>query len=245
MAFAITKGEVSALEVVSVHPSGEAIPENLLRLSIVFSTPPEGAILPKISLERADGTSIEEPFLKQELWSPDVRRLTLHLHPARVKSGLVAHKTLGRALEAGSLVSLCLGGKEIKRWTIESPTQGPLQLAQWQLSSVKLHTREKLIVQFDRPIDIGGKGRIAIADAHDKKFEGKIELRVGEKEWSFTPIEPWENQVYRLVVHPGLEDAAGNTLATAFERSVLENQELKKVSGRIAHQYTLLVPIFP
>src|SRR5262245_34918027 len=75
--------------VVTVSPSGPCVPENLLRISIRFDTAPEGEVLRRLSLANQEGRSLRAPFLDQELWSPDGRVLTVLLHPARVKSGLL------------------------------------------------------------------------------------------------------------------------------------------------------------
>src|SRR5262245_8015553 len=85
--------------VVAVGPSGLAVPENLLRISIRFDVAPEGQVLRHLSLATVDGRPLHEPFLDQELWSPDGRVLTLLLHPGRVKTGLIAHEQLGAILE--------------------------------------------------------------------------------------------------------------------------------------------------
>src|SRR5262245_30788542 len=74
--------------VVAVSPSGRAVPENLLRISIRFDAAPEGQVLRRLSLATRDGRPLHEPFLDQELWSPDGRVLTVLLHPGRVQSGL-------------------------------------------------------------------------------------------------------------------------------------------------------------
>src|SRR5262245_48218701 len=86
--------------VVAVSPSGRVVPENLLRISIRFDAAPEGQVLRRLSLATQDGRPLHEPFLDQELWSPDGRVLTVLLHPGRGKTGLIAHEQLGASLAA-------------------------------------------------------------------------------------------------------------------------------------------------
>src|SRR5215470_11519657 len=87
--------------VVMVQPSAREVPANLLRISIHFTAPVEGPVLSRIGLRRADGSVIAQPFLQQELWSPDGTTLTFLMHPGRVKSGLVAHEAMGPILAPG------------------------------------------------------------------------------------------------------------------------------------------------
>src|SRR5262245_65659055 len=66
-----------APRVVLVQPSGPEVPANLLRLSITLAAQVEGPLLPRLSLVRADGRQVSEPFLEQELWSPSGKILTV------------------------------------------------------------------------------------------------------------------------------------------------------------------------
>src|SRR5215470_14311129 len=118
VALACSHAAASTPRVVLVQPSGPEIPANLLRISIRFATQVEGPLLPRITLLRADGRKIQEPFLEQELWSPDGKVLTVMMHPGRVKSGLIARAKLGPILSVGDDVSLALDGLPIKRWSV-------------------------------------------------------------------------------------------------------------------------------
>ena len=97
--------------VVEVQPSGPEVPANLLRISMRFAASVEGALLPRLSLVRADARPIEEPFLEQELWSPDGKVLTIMMHPGRVKSGLNARAERGPIFSKGDEVALALDGR--------------------------------------------------------------------------------------------------------------------------------------
>jgi len=84
-ALAVALGSSQAAQptprVVLVQPSGPEVPANLLRLSIRFAAQVEGPLLPRLSLLRADGRQVQEPFLEQELWSPSGKILTVMMHP--------------------------------------------------------------------------------------------------------------------------------------------------------------------
>jgi len=209
-----------APEVVAVQPSGAGVSANLLRLSVVFAAPIEGAALPRIALSHADGRLLQEPFLQQELWSPDGKVLTLLFHPGRVKTGLIAREQQGPILSEGEDVVLSFDGRPIKRWHI-GPVDGngPVAAA-WKLSTVRPGTREPLVVSLDGPIDGRDAGYLAVVDAGDNLVEGERQLRNGETTWTFTPDSPWKAGVYRLMVHGTLEDPSGNRLGGHFETSI-------------------------
>lgn len=203
--------------VVTVRPSATVVPANMLRLSLEFATAPEGPVLPRIALSRTDGSELREPFLAQELWSPDGRILTLLMHPGRVKSGLVAREALGPILVPGDDVVLTLDGRPLKRWHVGPPDlHGPVASA-WSVLPVSPSSRQSLVVRLDAPVDGRDADYMAIADADDRPVDGHAELLDGESTWTFTPDAPWRAGRYRLMVRGTLEDPAGNRLNGHFE----------------------------
>jgi hypothetical protein len=215
-----TTAEPAAAGVVLVQPSGSEVPANLLRISIRFATQVEGPLLPRITLLRADGREIPEPFLKQELWSPDGKVLTVLMHPGRVKTGLNAREQMGPILSVGDDVSLALDGLPIKRWSV-GPTDesGPVTSA-WTMSAVRAGSLQPLAVTLDGPIDGRDAGYLAIADAGGRRVAGQTRLTLGESVWMFTPDAPWQAGAYKLVVRGTLEDPAGNRQGSRFETSI-------------------------
>jgi hypothetical protein len=206
--------------VVEAQPSGPEVPANLLRISLRFAASVEGSLLPRLSLMRADGRPIEEPFLEQELWSPNGKVLTIMMHPGRVKSGLVAHDAMGSILSAGDEVVLALDGRAIKRWRVgTADVSGPVVSA-WKLSDVRVGSKQPLVVTLDGPIDGREADYLAIADARNRRVPGHAQLTNGENTWTFTPDAPWRVGAYRLVVRGTLEDSAGNRLGGHFETSI-------------------------
>lgn len=203
-----------------VQPSGPEVPANLLRLTIQFDRQVEGPLLPRLALSRADETPIQEPFLEQELWAPDGRLLTILMHPGRVKSGLIAHDDFGPILSAGEDVTLLLDGHAIKRWNVtQVHTTGP-DASAWTLSSVRVGSRQAIVVKLDAPIDGRETGYLAIADQHDRRVSGQARLADGERTWAFVPDSPWGAGAYKLVARGTLEDPCGNRLGSRFETPV-------------------------
>lgn len=203
-----------------VQPSGPQVPSSLLRLSVRFAGPVQGGVLPHLSLRHVDGTSIAEPFLEQELWSPDGRTLTILLHPGRVKTDLRAHVAMGPVLAEGDDVALALDGRVLRRWHVGPPDESGPAPSAWSLSPVHAGTREALVVTLDAPIDGQDTDYLAIADEHGRRVPGRARLADGEGRWSFVPDRPWRSRSYRLMVRGTLEDASGNRVGSRFETSL-------------------------
>ena len=220
VALGCSHAQPSTPRVVLVQPSGPEVPANLLRISIRFATQVEGPVLPRITLFRSDGSKVQEPFLEQELWSPDGNVLTVLMHPGRVKSGLIARAKMGPILLVGDDVSLALDGLPIKRWRV-GPTDeaGPVTSA-WRISAVRAESLQPLVVALDGPIDGQDADYLAIADASGHRVAGRARLLVGESVWTFTPNTLWRAGAYKLVVRSTLEDPAGNRLGSRFETSI-------------------------
>lgn len=221
MAFAamlpIARAAQPVPQVVAVQPTGAEVPANLLRVSVVFAAPIEGEVLSRIALSRADGRGLQEPFLPQELWSPDGRILTLLLHPGRVKTGLVAREQLGSIVNEGDDVVLSFDGRPIERWHVGPvDSNGPVASA-WKLSHVRADSREPLVVTLDGAIDGLDVDYLAVVDAGDHLVDGRRQLRNGETTWTFTPDAAWKAGDYRLIVRGTLEDPSGNRLGGHFE----------------------------
>lgn len=202
--------------VVLVQPSADSVPANLLRLSIVFAAPVEGPVLRRIALAHADGRAVADPFLPQELWSPDGTILTLLLHPGRVKTGLAAREQWGPVLHEGDEVVLTLDGRPIRRWHVGAEdADGPMTSA-WKLSSPRPGSRQPLVVALDAPVDGRDAEDFAVVDDH-RRIDGHGQLQRGETAWTFTPDAAWVAGRYRLLVRGTLEDPAGNRLGGHFE----------------------------
>ena len=207
--------------VLQVQPSGAEVPENLLRTSLTFDAPVAEEVLSRLSLRHADGRIIDSPFLPQELWSPDGRILTVLLHPGRVKTGLVAHETLGPILVAGESVVLVLEGRPLRQWTVApADGEGPV-MAHWRVSPAPVGTRQPLVVALDGPIDGRDADFVAVIDSDEQRVEGRARLLDGERTWIFEPRRRWKPGPYRLLARETLEDAAGNRLGSRFETSML------------------------
>jgi len=174
-------------------------------------------MLRRLALLRGDGVQIQEPFLEQELWSPDGKLLTVLMHPGRVKSGLIAHDERGPILSPGEAVTLALDGHPIKQWRVgPANTVGPA-ISAWKISAVRVGSRQPIAVTLNKPIDGRDADYLAITDERDRRVAGRAQLANGESTWTFVPDSPWRAGAYKLVARGTLEDAAGNRLEGHFE----------------------------
>jgi hypothetical protein len=137
------------------------VPANLLRMYIYFSRPmSRRGIARHIRLLDDGGQPVERAFLEMEdgLWDPEGRRLTLFLHPGRIKRGLAMHGALGLPLRAGRRYRLVVDQKAedadgmplaevyskqfgvaaedrrppaVLRWRLDTPTAGERRPAMW------------------------------------------------------------------------------------------------------------------
>ena len=99
--------------VTEIYPSGETLPENVLRFYIHFSAPMTPHVaFDYIKLRDASGTVDDAAFMrfKQELWNEDRTRLTVLIDPGRIKRDVATNLELGPALLAGQQYTLSVDG---------------------------------------------------------------------------------------------------------------------------------------
>lgn len=208
---------------VGISPSAAVVPENLLRIELEFDG--VDGVAPDAVDARLlddDGAVIDGALLDLALPSADGRRLTLLMHPGRVKTDVGPNRALGRALKAGRRVTLVVSspGSSIpsrRTWQVVDPdVTGPLP-GSWRAATPIAGARAPLRVTLDAPVDAGGANLIAVRNAGGDRIPGAARFEQGETVWAFTPTHPWAMGVYDIVVHPNLEDPAGNRTCGAFE----------------------------
>jgi hypothetical protein len=97
--------------VTNVFPSAAEVPENLLKFYLHFSAPmSRGRIYEHIHLRDEAGKDVELPFLEidEELWDPEMKRLTLFIDPGRIKRGVQPLEEIGPSLEEGHRFTLAI-----------------------------------------------------------------------------------------------------------------------------------------
>lgn len=216
-----------------VYPSGEVLPENLLKFYVHFSAPmSRGHIYDHIRLQDESGKDVELPFLEidEELWDPSMTRLTLFIDPGRIKRGVQPLEEIGPALEEGKRFALVIdaawrdaAGAPLKEtfrkpFRVGPPDREPPEPAKWKVEPPRAGAKEPLTLTFDGPMDHALAERVVrVARASGNAVGGVTTLAEGDRRWSFVPDEPWAAGRYEVVAGAALEDLAGNNVGKPFE----------------------------
>jgi len=161
---------VPSTVVARVYPSGDLVPENLLRMYVEFSAPMgRKSGVEYISLLDHKGQEIPGAVLPldYEFWSPDHTRFTVFFDPGRVKKGILPNLQMGRPLEVGRSVTLVISREwrdehglplkeDFRRALRVGPTDlDPLDTAAWRIQSPTAGGRSGVVVTFPEPLDHG------------------------------------------------------------------------------------------
>src|SRR5271154_4291309 len=204
-------------------PSGATVPENLLRIEMRFSEPLRRSLsLDHVKLIDSNGLEITHAFFDLPLLSADGRRVTVLLDPGRIKSGLAENRALGRALHAGSAVTLEVDDPELARpirktWRVTGFNADPPRPDLWTFRLPRRDTKDPLEVRLGAPLSSTAESFIAIRGPDARRVAGTAHLEQGETVWRFVPASSWRKGVYGLVTRPELEDSAGNRPCGPFE----------------------------
>lgn len=230
--------DVAAVEpaVAAIYPSGDALPENVLRFYIHFSRPMQPHRAAEfISLVGADGRRDDAAFMmfKQELWNEDRTQLTVLMDPGRIKRGVAQNMSLGPALIEGRSYTLVVdagwpaanGGRLLpryeKRFVVSAALRTLPSPEQWKISPPRGLTRDPLILLFDRPFDHHGlRSAIQIVDAQGQAVSGRIRIEDGQRRWRFDPDRAWSGAYADILVVPTLEDVAGNNFRDLLDHAI-------------------------
>lgn len=237
-------GSVPATRVAGVYPTTAELPANQLKLYIEFSAPMT-THAPYRHIELIDdstGEPADAVFhqMRDGLWDPSWRRMTVLFDPGRIKRGLANHEALGLPLEAGRAYRLEISGDWLddagqplatsytKRFVaIEADRRRP-STADWSLVLPHAGTRGPLMVGFGEPLDAALLRR-AFAVLGPRGEPVAVEVIAGAREASceIRPERPWATGVHRLQVDPTLEDLAGNNLTRLFDRDLSADPDLE------------------
>ena len=233
--------------VVAVYPSALEVPENHLRLYIVFSAPMGlGAAGPYIRLVDEHGGPLADPFLPLDvdLWNEDRTRFTVLYDPGRVKRGILPNQEMGRPLAAGETYALEIdpGWRDAEGQPLVAPFRrefrvGPPQAhaldpADWRLDVPDPGTRKPLAVDFPAALDYGLLQRaLRVAAGDGRPLAGDIRVEREETRWLFTPHAPWRPGEHQLVAAATLEDVAGNRIGRPFEVDANTGPDAPRASG--------------
>lgn len=229
-----------------VYPSASTLPANNLKFYLHFSKPMrEGkAIFDQIQILDNGGDPIPHPWRRVELWSHGATRLTLWIHPGRIKKGVNLREDEGPVLHPNHRYILLvsrkvrnaegqpLGHSYRKEFVTCNPDYERPLPSKWQISNPGAGTREPLRIRFPESLDHSLLHRmLTIHDDQAKPVAGELLIGPSETSWSFTPKEPWRPSPHLLRIDHELEDLAGNTPTRLFDLDLKAGNSANPVLG--------------
>lgn len=233
LAFEQPVGEGVASTVLRVYPSADNVPDNLLRLYVLFSAPMRrGSVDTEIALLDTEGREVPDVLYRApvELWDRSMRCLTVMFDPGRLKRGVGPHRALGPPLVSGRDYILRIGqgirdaaGRTLgvvhqKRFSVNEAVRERIVLQDWTIELPSIASRAPLSLIFPRPLDWAMLQYSIRVRAGSTVIKGRVETDIDETRWRLTPDVAWATGHYRVEVALVLEDLCGNDLQAAFDR---------------------------
>ena len=239
----IPKGEFVNPELLSIYPTQDTLPENLLKMYIHFSQPMvEGRSLSNIRLIGNRRDTMKGTFLdlKPELWNAEGTVLTLWLDPGRIKRDLIPNKELGTPLQEQQEYTLYVANswnsknglplvrsysKTFRTTSRDNDSPDPTR---WTIVAPLSGTKQPLEIELHETLDyyLLNEG-ITVANSNGDLVSGVVQVNNEEKTFKFHPDNPWDRGDYTIQVESRLEDLAGNNLNRPFDREVKDTLSKK------------------
>lgn len=243
-AFTIPANTLPAPKVERVYPTTDVLPQNLLRFYVYFSEPMRvGRTFPRFKLLDASGAEVDQAFVETvpELWNESGTRITLILHPGRVKQGLNMGARYGAVLEEGETYTLQIedgvptatGRKTALAYVktfqvIQGDRQSPDPQI-WKLTPPAAGTNHALRIDMSETLDHALLARhLAVFGPNEVVVPGTLTVSLEEKTCFFQPDSKWEDGEHFLRVGAQLEDLAGNQLHMLFDRAATPRREERR-----------------
>ncbi|MCI4671831.1 MAG: hypothetical protein MRZ79_27055 [Bacteroidia bacterium] len=242
------KPKVDQAKVMAIYPTSSELPENLLRFYVYFHTPmKKGQALKYIQLVDSVGNIDKHAFMefKQELWSPDGKRLTILFDPGRIKRGVSTNLELGPALLEGRQYQLTISGvwqdvygqalsvETRKSFVVGSAYREEINVQAWSIQKPEANSEAPLRIQFDRIMDHAlVQSMIHIQDQEKKQIGGYWEVLSQGQQIQFIPTQKWQQGSYQIVIDSRLEDVAANNL-----QNLLDHKKTKEAQNSGSHQF--------
>jgi hypothetical protein len=236
-------------QILTIFPTKDTVPENLLKMYFIFSTPMQevGNAIDFIHIYNETEQREVDLFLNLEkgLWNQDHTRLTLWLDPGRIKTGLIPNKLLGTPLKQGNSYILTVSNNwksargaplpknYTKRIVVGKKDKHKPDIMLWELSDPNANTKEALSIYFGESMDaVLAQESLQILYKSEIPVKGKFMLGKDEKSIIFIPLNSWNKGIYDISSHAIIEDLAGNNMNHLFDTN---RAELKKPSQSETH----------
>ena len=232
-------------KIISVYPSGDSLPANLLKMYIVFSKPmQEGNALKNIVVIKNSSERLQNVFLdlEPELWNKEQTILTLWLDPGRIKRDLQPNQKLGAPLEPGNRYKIMItpGWTDAEGVSLESTYSTTFLAvgrddsspdpAAWTITAPKPNSRDTLRIHLNEQLDYQLLNHaVHIIDDNGNEVKGVITISDEESVFKFTPVRLWVAGSYNIAVEPRMEDLAGNNLVRLFDKDLLKDSVERKM----------------
>jgi hypothetical protein len=209
------------------------LPENTLRLYVQFSRPMSPRdVHRRVQLLAEDGRAVPLAFVevREGLWDPDRTRLTLFLHPGRIKRGVAPGERLGPPLRAGRSYRLVVDaamadalGTPLGAAAEFTFQAGPADREPPVAEAVRVRPpaggRDPVVVAWPEPLDHALQHRFVwVETAEGSPVAGEIQVGPNESTWTLVPDPEWTPGGYAVRVRSALEDRAGNRFDRPFDR---------------------------
>lgn len=230
------KEKVKQAKVLSIYPTANLLPENLLRFYFYFQTPmKQEEALKHIKLIDEEGNVDEHAFMKfkEELWSSDGKRFTLLFDPGRIKRGVSTNMVQGSSLEKGKRYHLSISGEwqdvygqnlpkhTMKEIRVVAPYRKKISIGEWAVSEPRFDSFDNMIIDFDRIIDHALiQSMIQLRDDAKNLVEGYWESLDNEQQVQFIPQNKWGRGSYKIEFDTRMEDVSGNNLQNLLDHYI-------------------------
>lgn len=249
---AVPKPETASTTVSHIYPGAASVPENLLKFYLHFSAPMSGGdVYRHIHLRTATGKDVELPFLEvaEELWNPEMTRLTVFIDPGRVKREVKPLEDAGPALVSGQQFTLTIdaawpdaAGQPLqqsaeKKFKVTPPDRTPPDPGVWKVVPPAAGSRDPLSLTFAEPLEHALALRLITVPG----IPGRAALHDDGQQWSYTPETAWKAGRHTVVIQPELEDLAGNSIGKPFEVDIAgtEREKERPVVKPVALPFTI------
>ena len=253
-AFSIPSTLSHANLTLSVFPSSDTLPANLLKMYFQFSEAMQQVRSEKyVFILNQKGDTLQEVFmdLHPELWNDLEDRLTLWIDPGRVKRDLIRNQKLGAPLDEGKTYQLIVSFKWksqngatlstdfTKNIFISNEDRVKPNLQKWSLDIPTANTKNPLIIDFKESLDYALLQDCISINRHGEDFNGEYQLVREERGLIFTPEEKWKIGTYQIQVESRLEDLAGNNMNRLFDVDLSQSDSSSTTLSIFTHEFTI------